>query len=102
AQAAFRFGLQNVKIKVEVNEAGEFPELAQRMSIRAVPALVIDEQVVVLGAMDETKMAEAVLRVVEGKELDQSFGSRQFTPFNPAPSRAAAPSQQRVTSSGLI
>lgn len=69
ARTALRLGLASARVKAEVIEAGEFPSLAQRFGVRAVPTTVIDEKVVLPGAMDEATLLQQVFRAVEGKPL---------------------------------
>ena len=97
ARAALRFGLANPKLRVDVLEAAEFPALCQRYAIRAVPVTVIDERVVVRGALDEAGLLRFLFQVVEGHQVTVDLGRQG--PTTPLP-EATGPA--RPTSSGGI
>lgn len=48
--------MENDKIKAEVFEASEFPDLSMRYSVMAVPKTVINEKTSVEGAVPETSL----------------------------------------------
>jgi predicted DsbA family dithiol-disulfide isomerase len=50
--------IESDKIVAEAVESGEFPYLAQRYSVMAVPKTVINEQVAVEGAVPEIALVE--------------------------------------------
>ncbi len=75
ARVAYKLALQSAHVKTDVVEASEFPTLVQRYGIRAVPTTVIDDKVILPGAMDETALLESILRVAEGKTI--SAGERK-------------------------
>jgi alkyl hydroperoxide reductase subunit AhpF len=102
ARMAMRFGLQSVRVKVDIIELGEFLPLAQRHAIRAVPAVVLDEKLVLQGAMEEHALAEQVLRAAEGKPYTGPARVGPGTLFAPQTNQPAPQAQQRVSSSGLI
>ena len=54
------------RVKAECIEATEFPELAQRYRVMAVPKIVINERVQFEGAIPEREFLDAVLRAVDG------------------------------------
>ena len=49
-------------VRADCTEAGEFPELAQRYRVMAVPKVVINDRVEFEGALPEREFLEAVLR----------------------------------------
>ena len=51
-------------IRGDCVEATEFPDLAQRYSVMAVPKTVVNERVSFEGALPEPQFLEAVLRAV--------------------------------------
>ena len=65
ARAAYRLGMASPHIRATVVEASEFPRLAQRYGIRAVPTTVLDDRMVVTGAMNEATLLEQVLKAAE-------------------------------------
>ncbi len=58
---AHQFALQSAVITADAVEATEFPHLAQRYSVRAVPRTVVNETGAIEGALPETPFLEAVL-----------------------------------------
>ncbi len=57
------------KVRADCIEAGEFPELAQRYRVMAVPKVVINDRVEFEGALPEPEFLQAVLRAVgDGQE----------------------------------
>ncbi len=62
ARAAYRLGMASPHIRATVVEASEFPRLAQRYGIRAVPTTVLDDRMVITGAMDEAALLGQVLK----------------------------------------
>ncbi len=75
--------LESPHIKADVIEVGEFPRLAQRYQVRGVPTTVINEQTLVVGAMDEHMLLEQVMKVAEAAGLPPPSG--QAGPTTPAP-----------------
>lgn len=59
--------LDNPRIKADVIEVQEFPILAQKYDIRAVPKTVINEIIQFTGAVAEQEFLSSILRAV-GKE----------------------------------
>ena len=55
------------RVKAECIEATEFPELAQRYRVMAVPKIVINDRVQFEGAVAERDFLSAVLEAVDGK-----------------------------------
>jgi hypothetical protein len=53
-------------IRADCVEATEFPELAQRYMVMAVPKTVVNERVSFEGALPEAQFVEQVLRAVDG------------------------------------
>ena len=96
ARAAFKLGLQSARLKVDVVEASEFPALVQRYGVRAVPTTVIDEKLVLPGAMDEATLVQQLMRVAEGKPFAGETRAGAATALS-----AAAP-KQTPAAGGLI
>jgi len=53
-------------IRGDCVEATEFPDLAQRYSVMAVPKTVVNDRVSFEGALPEPQFVEQVLRAVNG------------------------------------
>jgi predicted DsbA family dithiol-disulfide isomerase len=53
-------------IRGDCVEATEFPDLAQRYGVRAVPKTIVNERVSFEGALPEAQFVDAVLRAVDG------------------------------------
>ncbi len=62
ARAAFGLAMINPKVKAEVVEVSEFPELARRYNVRAVPLTVINDRVAIPGAVPPRVLAEQVVK----------------------------------------
>jgi len=60
-RTAHQFALENPKIRAEMIEALEFPELAQQYNVMAVPKVVINESTEFEGALPENVFAESVV-----------------------------------------
>jgi len=54
------------RVRAECIESTEFPELAQRYQVTAVPKIVINDRVEFEGALPEREFLSAVLQAVEG------------------------------------
>ncbi len=61
--------LLNDNIKADMIEATEFPELANKYSVRGVPRIVVNEDHHFEGALPEQQYLEEVLQVVESYSL---------------------------------
>jgi Thioredoxin domain len=70
---AQQFAMENEFIKADCIEATEFPDLAQKYSVYAVPRTVINESAFVEGSMPEAFFLESVLKNLEpAAGLDES------------------------------
>jgi len=58
-------------IRGDCIEATEFPDLAQRYMVMAVPKTVVNERVSFEGAVPEAEFVDAVLRAVNGTGADR-------------------------------
>jgi len=69
--------LASPRVRSTAVEAQEFPELARRYEVSAVPKIVLNERVEFLGAVPEPMFLEAVLAAVsegdgaEATEIDE-------------------------------
>lgn len=64
ASLAHKMALVNPHIRADVVEINEFPHLAQRYGVRAVPKVVINERIQFEGALPERAFVEQVLRAL--------------------------------------
>ena len=96
--------MESSHIKAEVTEIGEFPQLAQRFGVRAVPTTVIDGQLVVMGAMDESKLLEQVLKaaVSDGTLSPASEQGGPTSPAGPPPQPSAGSGERSPPPGGGI
>jgi glutaredoxin-like protein len=100
AATVFKFGLMNPKVRADVIEIAEFPQLAQSLGVRAVPTTLINESVSIEGALTESEVLQRVFQVLEGKPLSAAqVRGGASTPFTLPAQQQQAP---RQASSGLI
>jgi glutaredoxin-like protein len=97
-RGALRIGLQNHHVRAEAIEITEFPDLIQRFQIEATPTIVIDDSLVLTGAMDEATLVDCLLRVVEGKPVDPAMVNTGAS----TPLALSQPQEVRLPGSGLI
>jgi len=64
---AQHMAIASPKVRAECIEATEFPELARRYQVMAVPKIVINDKVGFEGALPERDFLGAVLQAVDGK-----------------------------------
>jgi glutaredoxin-like protein len=89
ARSAFGLAMVNPKVKAEVVEVSEFPELARRYNVRAVPLTVINDRVAIPGAVPPRVLAEQVVKAAtaplaglsgpqgEASQLGEDLGGRR-------------------------
>ena len=65
---AQHMAIASPKVRAECIDATEFPELAQRYQVMAVPKIVINDRVEFEGAIPEPDFVNAVLQAVTAKE----------------------------------
>jgi len=61
-RAVYQLSLANPKVRAEVIEVNEFPELADRFQVKAVPLTVIGDKVAIPGAMNPDALVEQVVK----------------------------------------
>ncbi len=59
---AQHMAVASTNVRADCIEAGEFPDLARRYRVMAVPKVVINERVEFEGALPEREFLQAVLR----------------------------------------
>ena len=103
ARLAFKLGLQSPHVKAEVIEVTEFPSLAQRLGLRATPTTLIDQRLLIAGALDETTMLHAIFKAADGKPIAANeFKPGPATPLQLVSQEQASQSRPATTASGLI
>ncbi len=65
---AFQFAMENDKVRADGIEATEFPEIAERYSVFAVPRTIINGEAFVEGALPEDFFLDAILRKLRPKK----------------------------------
>src|SRR3990172_3920255 len=83
ARAAYQMALANPKVRAEVIEVNEFPDLAERYGVRAVPLTVINDRFAIPGAVPEEVLVEQVLKAAE--TTVQTPAHEVSGPVTPAP-----------------
>ncbi|PIU27982.1 MAG: hypothetical protein COW32_09625 [Candidatus Aquicultor secundus] len=63
---AFQMAMENDNVKADAFEASEFPDMAMRFSVMAVPKTVINDKTSVEGAVPEAAMVEQLKQAVGG------------------------------------
>ncbi|HWC29914.1 MAG TPA: thioredoxin family protein [Dehalococcoidia bacterium] len=98
SRVAFKFGLQNVRVKVDVIEVAEFPHLIAQIGAPVVPVTVINDEFATPGVLEEADLAQALLLAAEGKEVAVASRPGTVTPLV-APQSQDAP---RTSPGGLF
>ena len=62
---AHRFAMENDFVRADCIEATEFPDLAARYRVQAVPRTVINASAAVEGSLPENFMLDAILKTLE-------------------------------------
>lgn len=62
---AFEFALENDLVRADAIEASEFPDLAARYRVMAVPRTIVNDQGVIEGSLPEEAFLEEVLKIVQ-------------------------------------
>ena len=75
ARLAHRMALESPHISADVVEINEFPRLAERYRVQAVPVIVIEERVALVGAMDERALLAQIVQFAQGKTLQPAAGA---------------------------
>lgn len=100
ARAAYQLALESPRITAEVVQISEFPELAQRYKVRAVPLTVIGDRLAIPGAVPVETLVEQALKAAEGAGLAERLA--ESGPMTPIPPPQAGRGQRRGGGSGII
>jgi len=63
---AQQLAIESDLVTADLVEVTEFPHLAQRYQVRAVPRTIVNETAVIEGALPEAQFVEAVLAAAQG------------------------------------
>ena len=66
ASLAATLAMLNPNVKTSIIEAGEYPDLAQRYSVRGVPRTVINETTAIEGAVPPQALLETLVNASGG------------------------------------
>ena len=83
ARAAFLMGIVSEHVKAEVIEVNEFPDLAERYKVEAVPLTVINDQISIPGALPEPALVEQVVKAAAAKPSKKAPGGPASEPEKP-------------------
>jgi glutaredoxin-like protein len=100
-RAVYQLSLANPKVRAEVIEVNEFPELAERYRVRAVPLTVIGDKVAIPGAMHPDALVEAVVKA-GGADVSEAPAAPGPTSAVTAEEAPRAPQRGEQRPSGLI
>jgi glutaredoxin-like protein len=67
-QAVYQMALVSDRVHAEVYEVNEFPDLAEKYKVEAVPLTVINDTVSIPGALPEPQLVEQVIKAAETTE----------------------------------
>ncbi len=101
ARAAFQLSIVNPRVKAEVIQADEFPALAQRYEVKAVPLTVIEDRIAVVGAVPEKGLVEQVVKASQSAAAQPSDVRGPSTPWEP-PKGEKGKGEAQAGGSGLI
>jgi len=71
---AYQLSLASPKVRAQVIEVNEFPELGDRYGVRAVPLTVIADKIAIPGAVQESALVEQVLKAADAETSEQAEG----------------------------
>ncbi|TMI77704.1 MAG: thioredoxin family protein [Bacillati bacterium ANGP1] len=60
-------GIESPRVRADIIEATEFPDLVARYAVRGVPRTIVDDRVAVEGAVPEPNLLDAVLQAAGGR-----------------------------------
>ena len=83
ARGVFQMALVNPHVKAEVIEVNEFPELAKRYDVTAVPLTLIEDRIAIPGAVPEKALVEQVLKAAQSPAAQPSEVRGPSTPQAP-------------------
>jgi glutaredoxin-like protein len=96
ARLAYQMALESPRIRAEVIEASEFPELSQRYQVRAVPTTVIDDKMTFAGAVPDDVLIDIIERVAQPALLTEATAVPATGPVTPASQPSGAPAGGKI------
>ncbi len=84
-----KLALESVHVSASVVEISEFPRLAERFGIRAVPTTIVGERAVVPGGLDEPSLVSQIEQVAQGRPLRPAGPPGPSTPLESRQEREA-------------
>jgi hypothetical protein len=69
---AYQFAMQSDLVRADGIEATEFPDLAERFRVFAVPRTIINGEAYVEGSLPEGSFLDAILRTLEPQQHSPS------------------------------
>lgn len=95
----YQFAAESERLRVDIVELEEFPRLAQRYQIQALPTVVLNERLFCVGLLEEERFVEQIRNAAAGRLLQPPPGPAvALAPARPEPGQ---PSGQQLPS-GLI
>jgi glutaredoxin-like protein len=85
ARAVFMMGMITEHVKAEVIEVNEFPDLAERYKIEAVPLTLINDSIAIPGALPEPALIEQVVKAAGAKPSKDTPSGPTSQPEKPKP-----------------
>lgn len=71
-RAAYQMAMVSPRIHAETIEVNEFPELADRFQVQAVPLTVINDSVAIPGMVHEKQLTEQIMKVAKGEAAEKA------------------------------
>jgi predicted DsbA family dithiol-disulfide isomerase len=83
ARLAYQVALESPRIRAEVIEANEFPELSQRHQVRTVPTTIIGDKTSFAGAVADNVLVDTIERVIRPAPLTEATAAPETGPVTP-------------------
>jgi len=96
ARLAYQVALESPRIRAEVIEAEEFPELSQRHQVRTVPTTIIDGKTSFAGAVTDGVLIDIIERVVQPAPLTEATAAPETGPVTPISQPGATPAAGKI------
>jgi glutaredoxin-like protein len=96
ARLAYHLALESPRIRAEVIEASEFPELSQRYQVRAVPVTVIDDKMSFAGAVPADALMDIIERVIQPTLLAQATATPEAGPVTLTSQPSSTPASGKI------
>ena len=90
ARLAYQLALESPRIRAEVIEAGEFPELSQRHQVRTVPTTIIEDKTRFSGAVRDDILMDIIEGVLQPVPLTAATAAPETGPVTPISQQPSA------------